>query len=91
MDTSPPLPPQQTKGVRLHGDSREIGEHQNRGLGMVEKKEKKKKCGGGWRDAGASSRWIRDLTAFSEGRRPLGETELLIEKGYQREMFGRFF
>lgn len=42
MDTSPPLPPQQTKGVRLHGDSREIGEHQNRGLGMVEKKEKKK-------------------------------------------------
>lgn len=41
---------------------------------------------GGWRDAGASH-WISDLSAFSEERRALEGTELLVEE-CQGEMFG---
>lgn len=88
MDTqSPHSRPRHTEGAELHGDPREIGEHQNRGLGMV---GGKMGAEGRWRDAGAS-RWVRHLTAFSEGRGPLGETDLLGEDGFQGEMFGGFW
>lgn len=60
---------------------------ENRGLGMV---GEKMGAEGRWRDAGAS-RWVRHLTAFSEGRGPLGETDILGENGFQGEMFGGFF
>lgn len=39
----------------------------------------------GWIDA---SRWVRDLSAFAEERRPPEGTELPVEEGCQGEMFG---
>lgn len=86
---SPHSHPQQTEGVRLHGDSREIGEHQNRGLGMVEKK--KNGCGG----RGMERCWSLALDLGSDrifrGEGTSGGAEILIVEGCQREMFGRVF
>lgn len=78
---SPPAPT--PSSLRASGCTAVLEKSGSSGLGIVGETGTE----GGWRDAGASH-WIRDLSAFSEERRPLGGPELLFEEECQGEMFG---